>query len=232
MAPGRSAWVSSRDSTCRLCPKLLRLSGRIISIAFDLYLSGWFGEGEPAAAYASRILNQLKQAAVGTKPVLHISAISRYQDNSYALQVIFVAHSFGGLIVKELLRQAEQDPKLRRLRDNTVGVGTSFWLYLRTGIANCSTWGLMAVFYSTPHLGVEHVAWSFPQLHYLLFRANPVLDDLHIGSGQLMELNKHFATSGAHISTLSFGEEITCFGSRFSCYHVRTILRGGARSNR
>lgn len=50
-------------------------SGRVISIAFDLYLSGWFGEGEPAAHYASKIMHQLKLAAVGSKPVLYELAI-------------------------------------------------------------------------------------------------------------------------------------------------------------
>ncbi|ELR22658.1 uncharacterized protein ACA1_080530 [Acanthamoeba castellanii str. Neff] len=50
-------------------PEDLPHSGRIISVAFDLYLSGWFGEGEPASHYAVKILRSLKMAAVGSKPL-------------------------------------------------------------------------------------------------------------------------------------------------------------------
>ncbi len=52
-----------------------RSSGRIISVAFDLYLSGWFGEGEPASHYAVKILRSLKSAAVGSKPVSACSTL-------------------------------------------------------------------------------------------------------------------------------------------------------------
>ncbi len=138
-----------------------------------------------------------------------------------------MVHSFGGRIVKEILRLAEQDPKAQRLLQNTVGVGTaanprpSFFVLDRSfSFLPSSFSSLFVVFYSTPHSGVEHVAWSFPHLHHLLFRANPALDDLHDGSEQLLELNRHFATAGSHISTLSFGEEATCFGTSFNCYQV------------
>jgi hypothetical protein len=102
-------------------------------VAFDLYLSGWFGEGEPASHYAVKILRSLKVAAVGSKPVSAWPLLPVPSVNGCWLtrkpipnpKVVFVVHSFGGLIVKEILRLAEQDPKARRLLQNTVGVGTA-----------------------------------------------------------------------------------------------------------
>ena len=96
---------------------------RVLGCDFDSYLSQWGGNcpsqsfKQSLADRSSDMMRKLRQAGVGNRPV------------------IFVGHSMGGLIVKQMLAASAEsaDPELQQLSNNTKGV----------------------VFYSTPHEGSE-----------------------------------------------------------------------------
>ena len=93
---------------------------------------------------------KLKLAGVGSRPV------------------IFVTHSFGGLVLKQMLREAEKDANYKPLIDNTKGV----------------------VFYAVPHLGSELTMFADYRVAQMLFRGSPAVADMRPASDALKELHK------------------------------------------
>uniref|UniRef100_A0A7N8XGR5 Protein SERAC1 n=1 Tax=Mastacembelus armatus TaxID=205130 RepID=A0A7N8XGR5_9TELE len=87
------------------CPNL-----RVLSVEYDSHLSDWMAKcpvenQRKSLAYRSQeLLNKLKLAGVGERPV------------------IWVAHSMGGLLVKKMLLDASKDPDMRGLLKNTKGI--------------------------------------------------------------------------------------------------------------
>ncbi|KAJ8270590.1 hypothetical protein GJAV_G00116830 [Gymnothorax javanicus] len=87
------------------CPHL-----RILSVEYDTHLSDWRAKcpvenQRKSIAFRSReLLNKLKRAGVGDKPI------------------IWVAHSMGGLLVKKMLLDAANDPEMQPLLKNTKGI--------------------------------------------------------------------------------------------------------------
>uniref|UniRef100_A0A3Q3XMI3 Protein SERAC1 n=1 Tax=Mola mola TaxID=94237 RepID=A0A3Q3XMI3_MOLML len=87
------------------CPNL-----RVLSVEYDSHLSDWMAKcpaenQRKSLAYRSReLLNKLKQAGIGERPV------------------VWVAHSMGGLLVKKMLLDASEDPDLHGLLNNTKGI--------------------------------------------------------------------------------------------------------------
>lgn len=159
---------------------------RVLSIDYEIFLSRWFGDALPLQARSTRVLHQLALAGVGSRPV------------------IFITHSFGGLLVKSLLRTAALDEQesYKDLLENTAGI----------------------VFFSTPHLGVDYTryaTWLYSATN-AVFRGTPTIDDLQPNSPLLQSLNSDFSRFVPHVPTLSFGEGQTCFGSSFNCYQVVT----------
>lgn len=69
-------------------------------------LSQWSGATLPLEEVSSMLLNKLVAAGVGDRPV------------------VFVTHSMGGLVVKQMLFQAGKE-KLTKLVNNTFGVVSS-----------------------------------------------------------------------------------------------------------
>lgn len=110
---------------------------RVISIGYEVFLTEWGGKSLPLKTQSRILLQRLKLAALGRRPV------------------VFVAHSFGGLIVKEMLRYASSHPEYAHILNQTKGI----------------------VFYSTPHHGcyLEHYRNGYTDVVY---RGNPINDDI------------------------------------------------------
>ncbi|CAL8317020.1 unnamed protein product [Merluccius merluccius] len=87
------------------CPNL-----RVLSVEYDSHLSDWKAKcpaenQRKSLAFRSReLLNKLKSAGVGERPV------------------VWVAHSMGGLLVKKMLLDAADDPDMHGLLRNTKGI--------------------------------------------------------------------------------------------------------------
>lgn len=87
------------------CPNL-----RVLSVEYDSHLSDWKAkcpaedQRESLASRSRELLNKLKAAGVGERPV------------------VWVAHSMGGLLVKKMLLDAAEDPEMHCLLRNTKGM--------------------------------------------------------------------------------------------------------------
>jgi hypothetical protein len=139
---------------------------RILSVGYHSSISTWGGSTSNLNTRSKRFLAKLKAAGVG---------------QGEGRRVVFVTHSMGGLLVKQILADADEDPRYRYLLENTAGVA----------------------FYATPHLGV----W-FPQLAKfagVLVRPSSDVEDLAQGSATLLALNEKMR-SFKHVQLLSFGE--------------------------
>ncbi|XP_071949072.1 protein SERAC1-like [Antedon mediterranea] len=149
------------------CPHL-----RIITVAYETQVSEWtsscpYGqEKRSLAARSQELLKKLEKAGIGQRPV------------------IWVTHSMGGLLVKQMLIDAWQSKKQQSLASKTAGV----------------------VFYSTPHQGSAIAAYS-QQASYLLYPSVEVAE-LQQGASSLRHLHGQFRafvqTFG--LPVLSFGE--------------------------
>ncbi|ESQ53694.1 hypothetical protein EUTSA_v10024246mg [Eutrema salsugineum] len=95
---------------------------------------------------SAMILEKLVSAGIGDRPV------------------VFVTHSMGGLVVKQILHKAKEE-KLDKLVNNTAGV----------------------VFYSCPHFGSKLA--DMPWRMGLVLRPAPSIGELRSGSPRLVELN-------------------------------------------
>ena len=137
---------------------------RIISIGFRTFLSKRSGEsGAPLRVRASEFLYKLGLARLGC-------------DDR---KVIWVTHSMGGLLAKQILMLAQQHAQYKSsVYNQTIG----------------------CVFYSTPHYG----RW-FPSLLTWFVTPSREVSELSSDSPHLAHLNDWFR-SQSHISVLSFGE--------------------------
>ena len=144
-----------------------------LSFSVDTYISQW-GNNCPQESFktslrdrSKEILDKLRQSGVGKRPV------------------IFVGHSMGGLIAKQMMIQAQTEQD-HDFVNNTKGI----------------------MFFSTPHQG-SNVAKLNSIIRFFLFPSTEV-QDLEAGSSQLMELNTNFlqlANEKKDIKIVSFGEE-------------------------
>ena len=142
---------------------------RLLSVEYAAPASGWEGESLPFPHIAEQVAAKLNAAGVGQRPV------------------VFITHSMGGLVVKEILARGK-DPQggteaQRKLSHAAAGV----------------------VFYSVPHAGskLADFGWS---LRYV--GASPAKHVLHLKTGPHLEtLNaavRGLARSG--LPVLSFSE--------------------------
>ncbi|KAI7843159.1 hypothetical protein COHA_003143 [Chlorella ohadii] len=138
---------------------------RLLSLEYAAPASGWEGESLPFRHTVHQLMEKLAAAGVGQRPV------------------IFVCHSMGGLVVKDLLvsAKAQKDERLRRLNTNAAG----------------------AVFYSVPHAGSRLADWGWylryiggaPAKHVQQLKTGPHLEELNAAvramckSGQLPVLS-------------------------------------------
>jgi len=145
---------------------------RIIALNFQTALSEWTAHPARSAKTllerSQEFLEKLSEAQVGN-----------------GRPVVFVAHSMGGLIVKQMLLEAQADPARASLAENTKGV----------------------VFYSTPHNG-SWLANYFKTLTGVL-RLSIEVTELTTGSKFLQDLNDRFRQLFAeNRAILSFGETV------------------------
>ncbi|KAM0007943.1 putative armadillo-like helical, alpha/Beta hydrolase [Helianthus debilis subsp. tardiflorus] len=119
---------------------------RLFSLKYKTNLTQWSGSSLPLQEVSSMLLEKLIAAQIGDRPV------------------VFVTHSMGGLVVKQMLHQASAENR-GNLVKNTVGV----------------------VFYSCPHFGSKLA--DMPWRMGYVFRPAPSIGELRSGSTRLVELN-------------------------------------------
>nr|XP_043636922.1 uncharacterized protein LOC122607913 [Erigeron canadensis] len=138
---------------------------RLFSLKYKTNLTQWSGSSLPLQEVSSMLLEKLLAAHIGDRPV------------------VFVTHSMGGLVVKQMLHQASSENRGNLVR-NTVGV----------------------VFYSCPHFGskLADMPW---RMGYVL-RPAPSIGELRSGSTRLVELNDflHDLHKKGSLDVLSFCE--------------------------
>ena len=146
---------------------------RVIGVDFDTYLSSWGNTCSKESFKrtlndrSTEILAKLKESGVGKRPV------------------IFVGHSMGGLIIKRMLAESEENSDNDFVK-NTKGI----------------------VFYSTPHNGT-HVA-KLNAGSKLLFFPSTEVQDLEANSPALNILHQTFLDVAKRfkMKIVSFGETV------------------------
>ncbi|KAL7127447.1 hypothetical protein ABFS83_14G253800 [Erythranthe nasuta] len=119
---------------------------RLFSLRYKTNLTQWSGASLPLQEVSSMLLEKLVDAGIGDRPV------------------VFVTHSMGGLVVKQMLYQAKAENK-GNFVNNTVGI----------------------IFYSCPHFGSKLA--DMPWRMGLVLRPAPTIGELRSGSPRLVELN-------------------------------------------
>ncbi|ONK75686.1 uncharacterized protein A4U43_C03F19480 [Asparagus officinalis] len=138
---------------------------RLFTVKYKTNLTQWSGASLPLQEVSSMLLQKLVAAGIGDQPV------------------VFITHSLGGLVVKQMLYQAKIS-NLSNFVNNTVGI----------------------VFYSCPHFGSKLA--DMPWRMGMVFRPAPTIGELRSGSPRLVELNdfvRHLHKKG-HLEVLSFSE--------------------------
>ncbi|KAL6504382.1 hypothetical protein OROGR_026305 [Orobanche gracilis] len=138
---------------------------RLFSLKYKTNLTQWSGASLPLQEVSSMLLDKLVAAGIGDRPV------------------VFITHSMGGLVVKQMLHQAKTENK-DNFVNNTVGL----------------------VFYSCPHFGSKLA--DMPWRMGLVLRPAPSIGELRSGSRRLVELNDfvHQLHKKKLIDVLSFCE--------------------------
>ncbi|KAK6245270.1 hypothetical protein SCA6_008360 [Theobroma cacao] len=119
---------------------------RLFSLKYKTNLTLWSGASLPLQEVGSMLLEKLVAAGIGNRPV------------------VFVTHSMGGLVVKQILYKAKAE-NMDNLVNNTVGV----------------------VFYSCPHFGSKLA--DLPCRMGFVLRPAPNIGELRSGSQRLEQLN-------------------------------------------
>ena len=143
-------------------------------LEYEAEASKWLGRSMSLVDRATNVLTLFTTKAIGARPV------------------VFVCHSLGGLLVKQMLRQTQDqsEPAWRAIAEQTRAV----------------------VFVATPHGGSDLATW----LHRLgtLLRASPSIDDLQSHSPWLRDLNAWYRANAGRlgIDTHCFSETATTNG--------------------
>ncbi|KAL1353829.1 uncharacterized protein [Arachis hypogaea] len=138
---------------------------RMFSLKYKTNLTQWSGASLPLQEVSSMLLEKLVAAGIGDRPV------------------VFVTHSMGGLVVKQILYKAKEE-RHDNLVKNTKGI----------------------VFYSCPHFGSKLA--DMPWRMGLVLRPAPTIGELRSGSTRLIQLNdyiRHLHKKGM-LDVLSFCE--------------------------
>jgi hypothetical protein len=121
----------------------------IWSLGYELHASAWLGGTMPLADRATETLHLLETHGIGARPL------------------VFVTHSFGGLLVKQMLRHARDfgQPGWQAIAGQTKGV----------------------VFLSTPHSGSNVANWA--RYVRTVLRLSETVEELRAHDSRLRELS-------------------------------------------
>jgi pimeloyl-ACP methyl ester carboxylesterase len=148
---GEGSWGFGRNSGWSNWIARNRPDLNVWSIEYQVAPSEWTGGAMPLSDRALNILALLDNKSIGTRPI------------------VFITHSMGGLLVKEMLRHAATiTTRFAHIVDRTKAV----------------------VFFSTPHFG-SSLADIATYLSFI-FRASPAIDDLKQHQPRLRDLNLWF----------------------------------------
>ncbi len=134
---------------------------RVWTLGYAVSSSDWRGRAMPLTDRATNTLALLAAHGLGARPVL------------------FISHSMGGLLAKELLRQASDfsdDPKWGAIVDQTKGI----------------------VFLSTPHTG-SGIATFVEKLPAVLLRPSVSIDGLKAHDPALRSLNQWYRANAGKL---------------------------------
>ena len=122
----------------------------IWSFGYEAEFSKFFGQGMPRFDQASSLLDWLEICGIGERPLL------------------FITHSLGGLLVKEMLRAAQDFPKYQAILEQTKGI----------------------VFLATPHTG-SHLA-NLVGVMEILLKTRVTVDELRAHEPSLRSLKEWY----------------------------------------
>ncbi|XP_027940406.1 uncharacterized protein LOC114194412 isoform X3 [Vigna unguiculata] len=157
---------------------------RLFTLKYKTNLTQWSGASLPLQEVSSMLLEKLVAAGIGDRPV------------------VFVTHSLGGLVVKQILHKAKEE-RLNNFVKNTMGI----------------------VFYSCPHFGSKLA--DMPWRMGFVLRPAPTIGELRSGSQKLIELNdyiRHLHKKGL-VDVLSFCEtKVTPIVEAYGGWAFRTEI--------
>ncbi|XP_046563458.1 protein SERAC1-like [Haliotis rubra] len=171
-----------KDWLARDCPNT-----RLLTVEYDTHVSEWYvrcphnRESRTVEMRGRSLMEKLHKAGVGSRPV------------------IWVGHSMGGLLVKQMLTMAQEDPRFQPLATQTRGL----------------------VFYSVPHRG-STLADTTSQARYLIYPSVEV-QELSADSPHLKVLHDKFLTfmKDNSVPCISFGETSkTSLGKNLPKVHI------------
>jgi triacylglycerol esterase/lipase EstA (alpha/beta hydrolase family) len=112
----------------------------------------------------------------------------RQRDDEMQRPLIFIAHSLGGIIVKQALISARVDPKHQSINEHTIGI----------------------VFLGTPHRGSQTAAYASLLANIATFVMNvqrpSLLQALKLNSDELLKLTSNFRHELDKYNVVSFYE--------------------------
>jgi predicted alpha/beta hydrolase family esterase len=166
----------------------------IWSIDYEVEPSAWLGNAMPLTDRATNILELLNVNDIGDRPI------------------IFVTHSLGGLLVKQMFRTASdrQDKEWKNIVKKTRGI----------------------VFLATPHSGSNIANWV-DYIGNILLRKTVSFEELKGSSHQLLDLNIWFRERFSELNIgvgVYYEEEKLSFSKLFGIIRLPGIVIVGATS--
>ncbi|WP_293073174.1 NB-ARC domain-containing protein [Okeania sp. SIO3B5] len=134
----------------------------IWSFGYEAEASAWLGNSQTLFDQGKNLLDDLENEELGQRPL------------------IFITHSLGGLVVKEMLRSGSdypKDPSKKAIIQNTKGI----------------------VFLATPHTGSDLTKHPLVEIMRFLGRENITVKELESHSSQLRSLDKWYRQ---HVNSL------------------------------
>ncbi|KAK4199522.1 protein SERAC1 [Triangularia verruculosa] len=146
---------------------------RVMTLQYD---SGVFGRSAHSVRENARKLIQLLRD-------------QREDDEAERRPIVFLGHSLGGIIIKQALRLAKQDPAFRDISTSTKGI----------------------VFFGTPHRGSDKAKWLGMLTAVTSTMTNrpesAFVEALQSNSDALLRISQDFQSLGKDYAIVSFYEE-------------------------